>query len=109
MPASSKMDLPLAKAEPVSDSGSASGMTYLRREKKAAVAQKLQLERGVRTCKSNKPADPKVSEEEGGGDAPGTGVEIPLQPMGKTTVRQAVPLQPREDPMLEQVGAQRRL
>ena len=58
--------------------------------------QKQQLERGVRTCKRNNPADPKVSAEGRGRDAPGAGAEIPLQPVGKTTVRQAVPLQPRE-------------
>ena len=34
MPASSKTDLPLAKAEPISDGGSASGITYLRKGKK---------------------------------------------------------------------------
>ena len=34
MPAGSKMDLLLAKAKPISDSGSASGITYLRRGKK---------------------------------------------------------------------------
>ncbi|GAB0209117.1 AN1-type zinc finger protein 5-like [Grus japonensis] len=80
MPAGSKMDLLLAKAEPISDS------------------------------------DTKVSEEGGGGGAPGTGAEIPLQPMVKTMVRQAIPLQPmevnsgadihlqpEEDPTLEQV------
>ena len=33
-PAGSKMDPPLAKAEPISDSGSASVITYLRRKKK---------------------------------------------------------------------------
>ena len=32
-----------------------------------------------------------------GGGAPGAGAEIPLQPMEKTMVRQAVPLQPMED------------
>ena len=58
--------------------------------------QKLQLERRVRTCESNSPADPQVSAEGGGGDAPGAGAEIPLQPVGKTMVRQAVPLQSRE-------------
>ena len=122
MPAGSKTDLLLAKAEPISDSGSASGRTELRREKIVAGTQKLQLERGVRTCERNSPADPQVSAEGGGGDAPGTGAEIPLQPVGKTMVRQAVLLQPMEvhggadihlqpgeDPMPEQVGAQRRL
>ncbi|PKU42985.1 protein pxr1-like [Limosa lapponica baueri] len=44
----------------------------------------------------NNSADTKVSEEGGGGGAPGTGGEIPLQPMMKTMVRQAVPLQPME-------------
>ncbi|KAM9630146.1 uncharacterized protein ACIBXB_016689 isoform 1-T2 [Morphnus guianensis] len=91
-------------------------------KKKVAGAQKLQLERGVRTCKRNNPADTKVSEEGGGGDAPGAGAETPLQPLVKTVVRQAVPLQPTEvhggadihlqpgeDPTLEQVGARRRL
>ncbi|KAK4823596.1 hypothetical protein QYF61_003796 [Mycteria americana] len=81
------------------------------------------------------PADTKVSEEGGAGGAPGAGAEIPLQPVVKTMVRQAVPLQPMEvhggadthlqpmevhggadihlqpveDPMPEQVDAQRRL
>ena len=72
----------------------------------------------MRTCERNDPADPKVSEEGGGGDAPGAKAEIPLQPVGKTMVRQAVSLQPREvhggadiylqpgeDPTPEQVGA----
>ena len=62
------------------------------------------------------------SVEGGGGGAPGTGAEIPLQPVVKTMVRQAVPLQPMEvhsgadihlqhmeDPTPEQVDAQRRL
>ena len=51
----------------------------------------------MRICKSNNPADPQVSAEGGGGgDAPGAGAEIPLQPVMKTLVRQAVPLQSRE-------------
>ncbi|GAB0208489.1 hypothetical protein GRJ2_003314600 [Grus japonensis] len=62
-------------------------------------------------------SDTKVSEG-GGGGAPGTRAEIPLQPMVKTMVKQAVPLQPMEDdgeqrfhlqpmedPTLEQVEA----
>ena len=84
--------------------------------------QKLQPERRVRPCQRNNPVDTKVSEEGGGGDAPGTRAETPLQPVVKTMVRQAVPLQPREvhsgadihlqpmeDPTREQVGSQRRL
>jgi len=34
----------------------------------------------------------KVSEEGGGGGAPGTGAEIPLQPVVKIIVRHTVPL-----------------
>ncbi|GAB0186401.1 hypothetical protein GRJ2_001105400 [Grus japonensis] len=47
-------------------------------------------------CERNNSADTNVSEEGGAGGAPGTGAEIPLQPMEKTMVRQAVPLQPME-------------
>jgi len=70
----------------------------------------------------NHPADTKVTEEGGGGCAPGAGAEIPLQPVEQTTVGQAcvsaplevhgradLHLQPGEDPMLEQVDARRRL
>ena len=35
MPAGSKTDPPLAKAEPISNSGSTSGITYLRKGKKS--------------------------------------------------------------------------
>jgi len=65
----------------------------------------LQQERRVRTCESNDSADTKVSEERGGEGAPGAGAEIPLQSMGKTMMRQAVPLHPVEDPTLEQGDA----
>ena len=73
----------------------------------------------MRIWEKNNHADTKVSEGGGGG---GAGAEIPLQPMGKTMVRQAVPLQPMEvhggadihlqpaeDPTPEQVDARRRL
>jgi len=43
--------------------------------------------RGVRICYRNNSADTKVSEEGGGGGAPGTGEEIPLQPVEKTMVK----------------------
>ena len=57
----------------------------------------------MRICERNNSADTEVGEEGGGGGAPGARAEIPLQPMVKTMVRQAVPLQPVEDPTLEQV------
>jgi len=38
-----------------------------------------------------------VREEGGGGGAPGTRAEIPLQPIVKTMVTQVVPLQPMDD------------
>ena len=69
MPAGSKMDLLLAKAKPISNSGSASVITYLRRGKEVTVQRQLQPERGVRLCERNNSADTKVSEEGGGGDA----------------------------------------
>jgi len=58
----------------------------------------------------NNSADVNVSEEGGGGGAPGTKAEIfPLQPVLKTMVRQALPLQTMEDPTWEQMCDQRRL
>jgi len=54
----------------------------------------LQQERGVRQCERNNSADIKASAEGGGGGAPGTGAEIPLQPMEQTMVRQADPCRP---------------
>ena len=50
----------------------------------------------MRICERNNSSDTKVSEEGAGGGAPGTKSEFPLQPMEKTMVRQAVPLQPVE-------------
>ncbi|GAB0208689.1 acid sphingomyelinase-like phosphodiesterase 3b [Grus japonensis] len=96
MPAGSKTDPLLAKAEPISSDGSTSVITYLRREKKKKKISVLQPERGVRRCERNNCADTKVSEEGGGGGTPGARADIPLQPMVKTMVRQAVPLQPME-------------
>ena len=50
----------------------------------------------MRRCERDNSADTKVREEGGGGGAPGARAEIPLQPVVKTMVRQAVPLQPME-------------
>jgi len=95
MPTSSKTDLPLAGAKPISSGGSASVITYLRRGKK--LQGNSSRERGVRLCERNNSANTKVSEERGGGCAPDTGAEsFPLQPVMKTMVRQAVPLQSME-------------
>jgi len=117
MPAGSKTDPPLAKAEPISDGGSASGITQLRRGGETA-AKRQSRERS----ESNNSANTQVGAEGGGGGAPDAGAEIPLQPMVKTMMRQAVPLQPMgvhggahphpqpmEDPTLEQGDAQRKL
>ncbi|GAB0177162.1 epimerase family protein SDR39U1 [Grus japonensis] len=123
MPAGYKTDPPLAKTKPISHSGSASGITLLRKGKTPLQHQEqLQPERGVGRCERNSSADTKVSAEGGAGGAPGAGAEIPLQPLEKTMVRQAVPLQtmevhggadihlrPVENPTPEQVEAQRRL
>jgi len=90
MPAGSKMDLPLAKAEPISDGGSTSGITQLRRGKKTWATATADR------AKSENSANTKVGEEGGGGGAPGMRAEIPLQPVEKIMVRQSVPLQPME-------------
>ena len=72
----------------------------------------------MRRCESNNSADTQVSAKGGAGGAPGSGAEIPLQPVVKAMVKQAVPLQPMEvdggadthvqlveDPTPEQVDA----
>ncbi|PKU40387.1 protein pxr1-like [Limosa lapponica baueri] len=91
MLASSKMDPPLAKAKPISD-GSTSVIKYLRRGKNCCATATAEGE----IHEKNRSADSKVSEEGGEGSALCTGTEIPLPPMVKTMVRQAVVLQPME-------------
>jgi len=49
----------------------------------------LQWERATRTCERNNSADTKVNEEGRGGHVPGSGAEIPLQPVEKNMVSQA--------------------
>ncbi|KAJ7406680.1 protein pxr1-like [Pitangus sulphuratus] len=120
MSTSCKTDTPLGKAEPIRDGSNTSAITNLRREK--VIAQKKVAARGVRLCERNNSADTKVSEERGGGGVPGTGVEIPLQPVVQVMVKQAVPLQsmevhggaeihlqPTEDPRSKQVDGRRKL
>lgn len=80
IPTSSKMDLPLAKAESISDGSSASELTHLRRKKmKLLCRRRLQPEKGgVKMCERNKSAD--TSQYEGGAeDAAGAGASIPLK------------------------------
>ncbi|GAB0182143.1 acid sphingomyelinase-like phosphodiesterase 3b [Grus japonensis] len=97
MPAGSKMNPLLTKAETINHGGSTSGITQSGRGKKKPGQQHLQPERGATRCERNNAADTKVSEEGGGGGAPGARAEIPLQPLEKTMVRKAVPLQPVEE------------
>jgi len=62
MPAGSKTDLPLAKAKPISDGGSTSGITHLRRQTpplRHVMAIAVQPERGVRRCERKKPCKPQ--------------------------------------------------
>lgn len=67
MTASSEMDPLLARAKPISDSGSTSGIRYL-----VKISAELQPE-------GNNPADPKASER-GRGDVADARAEAPLQP-----------------------------
>jgi len=95
MPAGSKVDPPLAKAKSVSDGGSTSVITYLSRGKKTAGSGSQG--RRVKLCERNNSADTQEREEGGGGGTPGAGAEIvPLKPLMKTMVRQAVPLKSME-------------
>ena len=63
MSAGSKTDPLLAKAEPISDGGSASVIAYLRRREKNHPAQ-LQLERGVRETTLQTPRSGKKEGQE---------------------------------------------
>ena len=71
-------------------------------------------------CERDNSEDTKVSEEGAGGGVSGVRAEIPLKHVEKSMMRQTVPLQHaevcsgtdihlklREDPMLEQMDAQR--
>ena len=67
VPASSKTDLSLAKAKPISDGGSSSVITYLRKGRKKLGGQMAGRRELVRRYESKNSADTKVSEEGGGG------------------------------------------
>ncbi|KAJ7400153.1 protein pxr1-like [Pitangus sulphuratus] len=110
MPAGSRPDcLPLAKAKPIRSNSNTSAITYLRTEE--CLQKKIQPGKsGVRIWNDN--ADTKVSAEGEGGGTPweqGKDIELrPLQPMGDHRGAET-PLQPMEEPTLEQVEAGRRL
>ncbi|PKU41580.1 protein pxr1-like [Limosa lapponica baueri] len=87
--ASFEMDLPLAKAEPSSNVGSASGITC---EKGSKLLCNSSWERGVRICERNNSADTTVSEEGRGRGLPGGGAQIPPQRVVKTMVTQVAVL-----------------
>ncbi|GAB0203971.1 AN1-type zinc finger protein 5-like [Grus japonensis] len=90
MPAGSKMDLPLAKAEPISNSGSTSVITYLRRKP---------MEDDGRADIHLQPMEDPMSEQV---EAPEGGCD----PMGSLCWSKllAGPVDPwREEPMPEQV------
>ncbi|KAJ7407216.1 hypothetical protein BTVI_63666 [Pitangus sulphuratus] len=76
MSVGSKMGQPLPKVEPISNSGSTSGIDL----KRGKNPLQLQFERRVRICMRKSSTD-KVSEGE---------AEIPLQPVVKTMMRQAL-------------------
>ncbi|RMC06360.1 hypothetical protein DUI87_15792 [Hirundo rustica rustica] len=101
MPASSRMDPLLTKAEPIRNGGNTSVIAYLRREKKVFVqAEKSR----VRTCERNN-CDTKISREGGAGHAPVAEAKIPLQTLVQPIVKQLWPYSPWRRPKLERVDA----
>ncbi|KAJ7417633.1 protein pxr1-like [Willisornis vidua] len=109
------MDLTLAKTKSIGGGSNTSVVTFMK--EKPLLCRGNFAQRRVKMCERNCSADTKVSEERGGGGAPGTRAEIALQPMRmNTVVRQAVllqlleiHLQPVEDPTPEQVDARMEL
>jgi len=92
MPTGTKMEVPLARTEPISNGGSTSATNVFKNGGKSCCTTVCI----VRLCERNNSADTKVSEEGGEGGALDARAEISLQPVEKTMVRQAVPLQPME-------------
>jgi len=84
----------MAKAEPISYSGSTSVTTFLKKGKK--ILCNSSWERRVRICERNNSADTTISEEGGRTGTQCSRTEVPLQPTEKTMVTQVVPLQPME-------------
>ncbi|TRZ26649.1 hypothetical protein HGM15179_000420 [Zosterops borbonicus] len=83
---------PQSRAEPISNSDRfKKGDDRFKKGKKSLGSSSWK--RGVKICKRSSPADPRVSEKGGKGEAR---AETPLQPLMKTLVRNGVPLQPME-------------
>ncbi|KAJ7405209.1 hypothetical protein BTVI_69700 [Pitangus sulphuratus] len=97
MPVGAKTHPPVAKAEPISNDGGASGVTDLRREKKLLCRSKLQLEKGVGIRESS--VEGRMCSGHQSRDSPADRGEaaVPLQPMA---VHRGAHfhLQPQEDP-----------
>ncbi|OPJ75483.1 hypothetical protein AV530_008981 [Patagioenas fasciata monilis] len=98
MPASSKMDLPLAKAKPIRDSGSTSVITYLRRVEKTCTTPAAATREEWEYVRETAMQTPRSVKKEA----------IPLQPM-ETNSGVDIYQQPVEDPTPEKVDSQRRL
>lgn len=103
VPASSKIDPPLAKAETISDAGGTSVTTHLRKcEKYCTGSVRETSEENVKQCRSVEKEWEKV-------------LQVPEQrftmwPMEKNMVKELVPLQPMEGPNnSESRGGTRRL
>ncbi|KAJ7413896.1 hypothetical protein BTVI_42119 [Pitangus sulphuratus] len=95
MPAGSKRDMLLAKAEPFRSDSNTSVIIVKNKQSYCTYEIAAREKNGVRTCEKNSSADTKVSGEGGGGGAPEAGAEIPLPPVVQTTLA-VVPLQPME-------------
>ncbi|TRZ20555.1 hypothetical protein HGM15179_006522 [Zosterops borbonicus] len=95
MPVDSKVVDPLLARAKLSHSGSTSGITELKKERK--VLHKMiaaKEDRSKDRCERNSPTDTQISAEGGAGGAPGAGAEIPLQLPGQPIVRQLCPCSP---------------
>ena len=84
MPAGSKADLSLVKAETISDGGSASWITYLRRGKEKPRVTAIAAGEMCQNMWEKQLCRHQGQWKWEGGDAPGAGADILLQPMLST-------------------------
>ncbi|PKU27945.1 hypothetical protein llap_21751 [Limosa lapponica baueri] len=92
VPTSSKMDLPLAKVEPISKAGDASVKAYFRKGKTLSGRQEWagENEKKINIMCEKQPCRHQLQRSWWGRSAPGNGVEILLQPMEETVVEQVL-------------------